>query len=387
MGAGTHASAVGERLAERIDEVLGLLEAAYRSEIPEYAALSDEDMGSRVLPISRGIADAFITSLRHDRRPSVDDVPGLDAIGVQRVRIGMPLEPMLHAFRVFGRVVWIEMAQATGPDDAALLAELGGRWMDWIDRASSSAATAYLHESNELVRRLDARRGALLEALLEAGTTSDVTAVATEFQTILADTYVPVVIAGGDATVRIDDVVAAAPPGSIAGNRPSGLWLLAPSAPPDLSTLVRAGEAHLAVRGVPAAPGAALALSAHETQQLLSTALRLGIMGVVGPDDLLLERLVAKSDAVPRWLDDHVLRSLRAGDRSGNIEPTLVAYLQTGSVPATAASVHAHGNTVFYRLGRVVELTGFDPRIPAEAAVLQLAVLRAALGDEHSSSS
>ena len=112
---------------------------------------------------------------------TVDDVRGLDTIGVQRVRIGMPLEPMLHAFRVFGRVVWIEMAQATGPDDAALLAELGGRWMDWIDRASSSAATAYLDASNELVRRLDARRGALLEALLEASTTSDVSAVATEF--------------------------------------------------------------------------------------------------------------------------------------------------------------------------------------------------------------
>lgn len=387
MGAGTHASAVGERLAARIDEVLGLLETAYRAEIPEYAALSDDDMRSRVLPISRGIADAFINSLRHDRPPTVDDVPGLDTIGVQRVRIGMPLEPMLHAFRVFGRVVWIEMAQATGPDDAALLAELGGRWMDWIDRASSSAATAYLDASNELVRRLDARRGALLEALLEASTTSDVTAVATEFQTTLADTYTPVVIAGGDATIRIDDVVAAAPSGTIAGNRPSGLWLLAPTPPHDLGGLLRAAHAHLVVHGVAASPGAALSLSAYETQQLLSTAQRLDVTGMVGPDDLLLERLVADSDAVPRWLDDHVLRSLRAGDRSKNIEPTLVAYLQTGSVPATAAAMHAHGNTVSYRLGRVAELTGFDPRIPAEAAVLQLAVLRAALrGDSPTSS-
>lgn len=379
MGAGTHASAVGERLAERLDEVLAVLDATYRAEIPEYAALSADDMASRVLPISRGIAEAFVTSLRHDRPPSVDDVPGLDAIGVQRVRIGMPLEPMLHAFRVFGRVVWTEMAQATGPDDAALLADLGGRWMDWIDRASSSAATAYLDASNELVRRIDARRGALLEALLEAASTSDAVAVATEFQMTLADSYVPIAIAGGDATIRIDDVVATAPAGTIAGNRPSGLWLLVPGGSPELSPLVRAGDAQVVAHGVAAAPGAPLAHSAHETQQLLSTAQRLGVGGVVGPDDLLLERLVVDSNTVPRWLDDHVLRSLRDGDRSGNIEPTLVAYLRTGSVPATAAEVHAHGNTVAYRLGRVAELTGFDPRIPAQAAVLQLAVVRGAL--------
>ena len=85
----------------------------------------------------------------------------------------------------------------------------------------------------------------LLEALLEASTTSDVTAVATEFQTTLADTYTPVVIAGGDATIRIDDVVAAAPSGTIAGNRPSGLWLLAPTPPHDLGGLLRAAHAHL----------------------------------------------------------------------------------------------------------------------------------------------
>ena len=371
-------SEVGERLRRRLPEVLAASESAYRTEIPEYDALSDEEMRSTVLPISRAIAETFIASLEDGRPPRVEDAPGLDTIGIRRVRMGMPLEPMLHAFRVFGRVVWTEMAGSAGPGDADLLAELGVRWMDWIDRASSSAATAYLDASNELVRRLDARRGALLEALLEASAASEVTALATEFQTTFAEQYHPVVLVGDDVAIRIDDIVAVAPAGTIVGNRSGSVWLLSPELP-DLDRLQQVGDAELVVAGTAAAPGGSLVLAAHEAQELLVAAGRVGRRGVVGPGDLVLERLVSGADPPARWFDDNVIPRLRAGDRTGNLEQTLAVYLQTGSVPATARAVHAHGNTVAYRLGRVAQLTGFDPRRPEEATVLHLGLLRAAL--------
>lgn len=370
---------VGEQLLDRLEEVLAKLEAAYRAEIPEYAALSADAMQSTVLQISRGVAEAFLRSLVDGGAPAVEEVPGLDRIGTARVAMGVPLEPVLHAFRVFGRVVWIEMADVTEPGRSEVLADIGARWMDWIDRASSQAASAYLAASNDLIRRLDARRDALLDALLDASTPADAAAVATEFQIALAPAYLPVVIEGPDVAIRIDDIVAVAPPGSIAGARPSGVWLLAPQPPPDLHALLAAGHAQVLVTGDPAAPGPALAAGVRDVQAILEAATRTGRTGVLDRSQLIAERLVLGDDPTTRWLDDTVVAPLRDGDRSGAIESTLGEYLACGSVPRTAEAVHAHPNTVTYRLGRAHALTGLDPRVPAEAALLHLALVRARL--------
>ena len=375
---------VGEQLLDRLEEVLAKLEAAYRAEIPEYAALSDDAMHSTVLQISRGVAEAFLRSLRDGGAPAVDEVPGLDRIGTARVAMGVPLEPVLHAFRVFGRVVWIEMADVTEPGRSEVLADIGARWMDWIDRASSQAASAYLAASNDLIRRLDARRDALLDALLDASTPADAAAVATEFQIALAPAYLPVVIEGPDVAIRIDDVVDVAPRGSIVGARPTGVWILAPD-PPDLHRLLAAGHARTIVAGEPAAPGPALASAVRDVQSILDAATRSGRTGVFDRSQLIAERLVLTDDPVTRWLDD-TIASLRAGDRSGAIESTLDHYLGCGSVPRTATALHAHPNTVTYRLGRAHTLTGLDPKVPAQAAVLHLALVRSRLHAPESSS-
>jgi DNA-binding PucR family transcriptional regulator len=47
-------------------------------------------------------------------------------------------------------------------------------------------------------------------------------------------------------------------------------------------------------------------------------------------------------------------------------------YLASGSIPETGRREHVHANTVAYRLGRVKELTGLDPRVPRESALLVL---------------
>ena len=41
-------------------------------------------------------------------------------------------------------------------------------------------------------------------------------------------------------------------------------------------------------------------------------------------------------------------------------------------MPETARHEHVHVNTVAYRLTRVRELTGLDPRVPDESALLVL---------------
>nr|WP_240895680.1 helix-turn-helix domain-containing protein [Kineococcus siccus] len=52
----------------------------------------------------------------------------------------------------------------------------------------------------------------------------------------------------------------------------------------------------------------------------------------------------------------------------------LEVFAATGSVAATAERLFCHRNTVLNRLRRTAELTGHEPTVPAEAAVLLLAV-------------
>lgn len=57
---------------------------------------------------------------------------------------------------------------------------------------------------------------------------------------------------------------------------------------------------------------------------------------------------------------------------------TVEAYLACGSsTSATARLLYLHRNTAIQRLDRITELTGLDPRVPTEAATLQLAIIAA----------
>lgn len=57
---------------------------------------------------------------------------------------------------------------------------------------------------------------------------------------------------------------------------------------------------------------------------------------------------------------------------------TVEAYLACGSsTSATARRLYLHRNTAIQRLDRITELTGLDPRVPAHAATLQLAIVAA----------
>ena len=68
--------------------------------------------------------------------------------------------------------------------------------------------------------------------------------------------------------------------------------------------------------------------------------------GVFGPDDLLLEQLVAGADRISVDLAERVLAPLRAQDPDGVFITTLRTYLGSGSIPETAAEEMVHPNTV-----------------------------------------
>jgi hypothetical protein len=281
---------------------------------------------------------------------------------------------MLHVYRIAGREVFDAIVAATRPGEEGALAVLGRAWMDYIDQATSVAATGYLDASHERLRRIDAERGALLQALLAATDAPDLAAVASEFAVSFASQYVPILVASPDVASSIDRIAAACPAGTLSGFRSGHVVLLVPSAMPEAERLERETDGATIAFGRPASPGRELVIELRHTEVLLDVALARGATGVLGPDDLLLDQLLASNARVAGALERLVLDPLREGDRGGALEETLRAYLGSGSVPATAKEAIVHPNTVAYRLAKVAERTGLDPRIPAEAALLALAL-------------
>ncbi|HVF19154.1 MAG TPA: helix-turn-helix domain-containing protein, partial [Mycobacteriales bacterium] len=150
----------------------------------------------------------------------------------------------------------------------------------------------------------------------------------------------------------------------------------------DLTRLRAAGRDSVLAYGRPAPPGAELLTEVRHVESLLETAITGGTeAGAYGPDDLLVEQLLLGNDRVGDALRRRVPDALRARDTSGVLLSTLRAYLATGSVPEAARREVVHPNTVAYRLVRVREVTGLDPRVPSEAALLVLGL--AATGERR----
>ena len=369
----TGVAAVSERVLADLDVLVPRLGEAYRREIPEYAAMSDAAMATDVLPVSRRLVTTFLECLVDDRPPSSAELAAFEQSGRQRLHMGMPLESVLHAFRIAGREAWTALCESVVPGEETLLAPMGARWMDVVDRTSSALARAYLAASHERLRSVDSRRRELVEALLAADDPAEVAAVSLRFSTALAPAYVPVLVAGAGAAADIDALLSAAPAGTLGGHRSARgsdrVLLLVP----DRLTASLARPGAVVAWGRPAACGRELLDEVRSVEQLLATALAEGHRdGGFGPDDLLVEQLLLGNERVADALRRRVGDVLRDRDPAGVLVPTLRAYLASGSVPETARAEHVHPNTVSYRLGRVRELTGLDARVPQDAAVLVL---------------
>ena len=364
-------TAVATRVLSDVDALVALIGEALQAEIPEYGAMAPAVMAGDVLPVTKRVVTSFFDAVLSGSPVGAKVVRGFEESGRARLEMGVPLESMLHAYRIAGRVTWHAVTDAVRPGEEHLLADLAARWMDYIDVASSAVARAYMTASAERLRSLDARRRELVEALLTATDPGEVAAVSLRFSTILAAAYVPVLVAGHGVAGRIDALLSAAPPRSLGGHRGDRVLLLVPDSFTSVAALAPADA--LVAWGRPAAPGAALLAEVGHVESLLEAAVAEGReAGAYGPDDLLVEQLLLGNERVRDALRRRVLDVLAARDPGGVLVSTLRAYLETGSVPETARREVVHANTVAYRLGRVRDLTGLDPRVPVDAALLVL---------------
>lgn len=131
-------------------------------------------------------------------------------------------------------------------------------------------------------------------------------------------------------------------------------------------------EARIGVGGAyPQANG--LRWSFFEAREALSHGLE-----VNEPERLSLTSLLLSSDDVPLAdLADEVLGPLRRYDaeHAADLLHTLQTYLDAdGAVSAVAETMSMHRNTVRYRLGQILELTGYDPARTADRVQFWIAL-------------
>jgi len=388
--------AILDELEARIDTLADRMLERYLVAIPSYRSLPDETL-RQVRMVNKTNLVGFIGSLRIGKGPSVEDLARITASASRRAREGVPLSALLAAYRLGSKLAWGEALSLVGTDQARIRAglELATEVMSWVDEVSGAVAQAYLEESERLWSDREAARRDFVDGLLGGALTHDevvARAVALGLDPD-APTFVAVVAAEGrtedEETLRASQHIVHAQlselkrsKGILAVRRGPEIVVLFPAGnegPEGLASalgpVLRMAEESVDLR-LRAGIGRArelvdLSASYREAAIALSAARAQGtpyaIYGTV-----LLEELLLRERGVARRLAQTILEPL-AGHPE--LRTTLVEYVQHGpALPSVAKRLFLHPNTVAYRLQRIRELTGRDPKTPQGIAELFIAL-------------
>ncbi|MFD7936676.1 PucR family transcriptional regulator [Streptomyces sp. NPDC059755] len=143
------------------------------------AALQDQEPAYRAAVTSdpAAIWQEVHRSLRHSVASLIDPRGSRDAarrcswkIGATRAEQGLPLDALLHAFRLGGSLVWqglIEETCRTAPEDVRLLVHIAADVWNFVDEHCTLVAEAYRQVERQLAWRRENRLRVLAGALLD----------------------------------------------------------------------------------------------------------------------------------------------------------------------------------------------------------------------------
>jgi PucR C-terminal helix-turn-helix domain/GGDEF-like domain len=400
------AEAVGERarilstLLGQIDTVTEAGVTAIRNEIPAYASQRDErflaDLASQV----RLNYSTTLSSMLEDRPVTSDDIAFIRGAAMRRAEVGFALEDYLAAYRVGQLVLWDAIVACAGASPAGREAALtlAAPLIRFIHVASTLAGQTYVEFRQLAVAEADRHRRDLLEVLLagELPTRGPLHATA-RAHGIGSDTRALVVAAAPAGPQSSPEAIQAA---SIAIARAGlsestlvvvrqgeivAVAALRPGADPaKLSERIEELAERLSGEGTPLAVGVStIAAGVGELPRAYQEARAAreclgGRPGVVAIPRLApFEYLVLRADETARRVVDPTVRAFLAEDRArgGVLGSTLQAFARADlNLRAAAEQLHVHPNTAQYRLRRIEERTGRNPRRVADLLDLLIAI-------------
>ncbi len=300
--------------------------------------------------------------------PDTDPFDAPRATGQRRAEQGMPLESVLHAYRLGYRIIWeglVRQAREQGPSGIEGLVEAATEVWILVDEFSSAVADAYRGTEADFARRNDRRRDALVDALLEGRGRERALAADAAVTLDLPEhgSYAVIVLAGTEtsrtatAALRSGGLRVA---WRIRPDREIGLVSLGPAHPADVARLLEAAGGLRA--GVsPAVEGLADVDVAHRLAETALQTLPAGVPIVAELDTRLPGALLVTAPDLSARLLRRTLGPLLdlETDECTLLRETLRTWLDTGgSASQTAAKLYCHRNTVLNRLRRLETLTG-----------------------------
>jgi hypothetical protein len=374
-----------KRLSLRLDDVTGRMVDRMVADVPVYKRLPPDgiaDVEALATRNTRVLSAALEAGTNLDR----DELRYVAEHVRERVRRGVSLEEMLHAYRVAINTFW-EEAVAEGVTlgfsrDAAL--ELARRTSELTDDLTTHAAETYVREISRLRAISDQEARDLLELVLRGEV--DAEALATHHAAPgldSAESLVVVVgrIAGTDRTesdaletaaAQITKALTTAHASPLVAVRTGVVVAVAP-AEEGLPIALRLVEVHDRLREsgtrlfcglstprsslarVPAAfDQAALAVSRASTTQPVVSLAELPIVQnlLLGATPTMRALLTSMAEEI----------DLDGRESAAGMRTTLRAYAEESmNLTRAAAALHVHPNTLRYRLGRIHERSGRDP--------------------------
>lgn len=304
-------------------------------------------------------------------------------LGVRRAEAGLPLNDVLRAFRVGYLVFWEELAalaRDTGRQAVDELLDNAGRGWALFDRISAAVETAY--RDRTALRDLDSRRRArrFLAGLLALPDDREATAEqARALDLDPSGPWVAAIVAGHIVkSPRPRQMIAVEQPDRsvvVAQPRHTG-----PDAEKRLArALMTRGQIGLGVGIVrPGLDGAKASLRDAERAHRAAIELNARYLSF---RDHWFECLALESAASLRPLVVEAVNALRAAPE---LARTVDAYLAAdGTLTEAASALHVHANTVSYRLQRLFDTTGLDPRTSKGALTARLALTLANAAEKH----
>jgi PucR C-terminal helix-turn-helix domain/GGDEF-like domain len=344
-------------LRERTEELIATAVATMRAEIPAYAAAGEAVIDD----VRRQVRQHHETKLRcllAEQDVTLEDLAFTRGAAMRRARAGIALEDYINAFRIGQQVFWdmvLECASETaaGRDAALTLATPLMRYCDVAQTQAGHAFTDFLAHADE--------RRALLEHLLAGELPAHAAAYG-----ITADAQLVVVVA-----VPASAALARAVLGTtrtlvvVSETEAVGVQALGPGCDARkvcervAAIHARVGEP-LAIAVSTVAAGVTELPRAYAEAQ---AALEWGGSGVVAlPLLSAFGYLTASAPDTARRLIDPALRAFLADDR-GVFRDTIRALAEADLVLNVAAErLQIHPNTAKYRLSRIQERTGRNPR-------------------------